>query len=141
MGHSKVKCIATYPTYEEANERQLDLLAADLDAKIQYVPTGADQVYFGRNPVYALVVEDEEVGPAKEIIRLVAEETHDCLYRCPKCQSANVRECPISRGFLPGNLDFALTFGLTGIIRLFIEKKKGRKYICNDCGMEYRKGP
>ncbi len=138
---SSVRCIARYPSYEEANERQLDLLAANLDARVEYVPTGADQVFFGKNPVYALVVDDDQAARAQEIIKLVVDENHECLYRCPKCQSASVRECGLDRGFLPGDLDLAVTFGLSGLIRFWVQKRKGRRYICNDCGTTYRKKP
>ena len=136
-----MKCLATYPSYQEANERQLDLLAADIDAMVQYVPTGFDQVYWGSLPIYALVVPPEQIDDAFEVIRLIADEDHRCLFRCPKCDSNDVRERRLDEGFGSGPFSFTLTLGLVAIARMLIMMRLGRKFECLSCHAVYRKSP
>ena len=136
-----MKCVATYPSYEEANERQLDLLAAEVDSLVEYVPTGFDQVYYGANPIYALTVSDDQVDQAIEIIRLIPDEHHLCLYRCPNCQSHHIKELRLDEGFGTGWLSLPMTLGIVAAVRWLRVRRLGRKYLCCDCGTEYRKAP
>jgi hypothetical protein len=136
-----MKCIATFPSYEEANERQLEILAADIDALVRYVPTGWNQAYFGTLPIYALLVPEEFSDQASELIQLSADEQHKCLYRCPKCDSNDTKEKSLEEGFGLGPFSFALTLGSVAITRMIIVRAYGRKYRCESCGAEYRKKP
>lgn len=43
MTRPAATCVATYPAYDLANERQVDLLAAGIEALVWYVPTGMEQ--------------------------------------------------------------------------------------------------
>lgn len=136
-----MKCIATYPLYEEAEERQLDMLAAEIDALVEYVPTGWDQVYFGTLPIYALLVPEEFADRALELIRLIPDENHKCLYRCPRCESDNIKEESLDQGFGLEPFSFALTLGSVAIARMIVARVYGRKYRCRSCGTVYRKKP
>src|SRR5688572_13646833 len=121
-----MKCIATYPSYQEANERQLDILAADIDARVEYVPNGVEQVYLGANPIYALWVSRERAVEAFEIIRLLADENHLSIFRCPKCESNDVKERSLGEGFGTGPFSLALTLGIVAIARMLIMRMLGR---------------
>ncbi|HWA25839.1 MAG TPA: hypothetical protein VG734_09270 [Lacunisphaera sp.] len=135
-----MKCIATFPAYELANSRQLDLLAANIDAVVWYVPTGPDQVYLGRLPIYALLVSSEQVEEAFELIRLVAEEDHRCLYGCPACGSSAVIELSQGAG-VSFWLLMCVTFALPGLVTMLSMRARGRSYECLSCGTGYRLKP
>jgi hypothetical protein len=134
-----MKCVVTYPSYEEANNRQLELLAEDIDALVSYVPTGWDQAYLGRNPIYALMVAEEQIDEAIDIIRLVADESHRHFYRCPKCGSGDVKECALDEGFGVGPFSLLFTLGLVAIGKTLMLRWRGRKFECRACHAVYRK--
>lgn len=135
-----MKCIATYPAYELANDRQIDLIAAEIEATVWYVPTGMDQVYLGALPIYALLVPPEEFDQAIEIVRLVPDDNHRCLYGCPDCTSDRVNEMNPQDSFL-GQCMMVSTLGMTAFISMLVIRAKGRVYLCRDCGSRYRKKP
>jgi len=136
-----MKYITHYPSYWEANERQLDLMAVDIEAMVFYVPTGPDQVLLGRLPIYALFVPEESVEKAIDLIRLVPDENHICLYGCPDCRSNNVVEQTIEQGFGTGPISLPLTLGIVVFSKVLKMRRSGRKYTCKDCGRTYRKKP
>jgi predicted RNA-binding Zn-ribbon protein involved in translation (DUF1610 family) len=136
-----MKCLLICSCYEEANQRQLDLLAENIDAVVSYIPTGADQVYMGRLPIYALMVEEDRLDDAINLFYLPPDENHICLFACPHCSSARVSETSIDSGFGSGIFSALLTLGLVAMGKLIMLRRVGRKYTCHDCGREYRKRP
>jgi predicted RNA-binding Zn-ribbon protein involved in translation (DUF1610 family) len=136
-----MKCIATYPAYDLANDRQIDLIAAEIEATVWYVPTGMEQVYLGALPVYALLVPPEKVEQATEIIQLVADESHQCIYGCPNCGSDRVKERSLEDSFLARWWVMVSTLAMTAFISMLVIRAKGRVYVCQACGRKYRKKP
>jgi hypothetical protein len=136
-----MKCIATYPAYDLANDRQIDLIAAEIEATVWYVPTGMEQVYLGALPIYALLVPPEKAEQAIEIIKLIPDENHQCLYGCPNCASDKVSEKSLEDSFLTSGLAMASSLGMTAFISMLVIRAKGRVHICHDCGKKYRKKP
>ena len=136
-----MKYVGHYPSYGEANERQLDLMAAEIEALVFYVPTGMDQVYLGRLPIYALFVPEESAEAAREVLRLIPDENHRCLYGCPHCGSRDVVERLLDEGFGTGWFSLPLTFGVVAFSRMIELRVRGRRYVCRACGAVYRKKP
>ena len=135
-----MECIATYPAYELAQSRQDDLIAAEIDAVVWYVPTGPDQIYFGTLPIYALVVPSNQADEAIDIISLVADENHRCIYGCPGCGSSNVVERNRSASLTFWCLMY-VTFAMPGIVAMISTRIRGRPYRCVSCGKHYRVKP
>jgi predicted RNA-binding Zn-ribbon protein involved in translation (DUF1610 family) len=134
-----MKCIATYPAYDLANDRQIDLITAEIEATVWYVPTGMEQVYLGALPVYALLVPPEKVELATEIIQLVADESHQCIYGCPNCGSDRVKEQSLEDSFLARWWVMDSTLAMTAFISMLVIRAKGRVYVCQACGGEIPK--
>lgn len=141
MTRPAATCVATYPAYDLANERQVDLLAAGIEALVWYVPTGMEQVYLGTLPVYALMVPAERADEAREIIRLLPDEDHVCLFRCPHCGSEHVAPKSLEDSILTGWWSMVLTLGISTLIGLLHLRIAGAKFRCLDCGAAYRKKP
>jgi len=136
-----MKCIATYPGYDLANSRQVDLLAAEIDARVWYVPNGVDQVYFGALPIYALTVPPEDVERALQIISVYPDETHACIYACPHCGSGRVIEVSMESTVLGRWWMIAISLGIAGFLAMLWMRLLGRLYVCEDCRKRYRKKP
>lgn len=117
--------LAAYPSYEEANERQLDLLAAGIDAKIEYVPNTGER--------YRLLVEEARVDEAWELIALEADLSAKSIAACPHCGSSAVRELEISLG-----IDVLLLM-LPSCVEYIRSRVSGVRYRCEDCAQVYRK--
>jgi hypothetical protein len=87
-----MKYLDSYGTYEAANDCQITLLAASIDALVEFVPTSVAELQHAeaRRPGYALMVEDERFEEAAALLSVEVQPDYKCLYACPKCQSERV---------------------------------------------------
>ncbi len=129
-----MKIVATYPSYEEANERQLDLLASGIGAKVIRESTGFMELYFGVLPRYHLIVHEEFAEDASDKLKLVQDPDYKHIAACKKCDGSNVVELGIDDGI--GSV-YWLFF--PAILKFFKLRLLGPKFRCQDCHYEYRK--
>lgn len=124
--------VAIYVTYEEANERQLDLLAAGIDASVEYGTT--DDYGFGSGAAaYCLIVPYEEASRAVECLAPRIDATIESIAACPRCNSSDVKELQVSL-----LLDVCFLM-IPGMIELIRSRASGVRYGCFQCGNRYRK--
>lgn len=129
-----MEIIATYPSYQEANDRQLDLLACDIGAKVIRESTGFMELYFGSLPKYHLIVHEKHADEARERLKLVRDPEHKHIASCRNCGSGNVTELGIDDGI--GSLGWLF---FPAIVKFFQLRMSGPKFRCGDCSHEYRK--
>ena len=91
--------------------------------------------------IYALFVPEESAEAAREVLRLIPDENHRCLYGCPHCGSRDVVERLLDEGFGTGWFSLPLTFGVVAFSRMIELRVRGRRYVCRACGAVYRKKP
>jgi hypothetical protein len=72
-----VQAVASYPTYAEANDHQITLLAAGVDARVQFRPADIVISLGAGHGDYALMVEPDDLHRAAELLfgPPLAEET------------------------------------------------------------------
>lgn len=124
-----MKQLQLHATYEAANDAQLTLLAANIDATIEFVH---GSVTANTPEGYALLVEEERFDEAAELLSFTADETHESLLRCPTCGSDRLLEPD------PG-IWGVLLLGLPYFTHMIARWTSGAKYRCEDCRHEFRK--
>ncbi|MDQ8201286.1 hypothetical protein QEH56_24210 [Pelagicoccus enzymogenes] len=100
--HTDYESVATYPSYEEANERQTELLSYGLSAFVVRESTGFLEVYMGVVPKFHLFVPKEQASEAREIVQLQADADHVHIANCPKCGSSEVKEIGVVKNYQSG---------------------------------------
>lgn len=124
--------VGHYPTYEEANEHQITLLAEGIDALIEFVPA-TEVLSLGRTAGYALKVAPEDVSRAMTLIQPVADPTFVSIARCPRCGSDDVRATELLQDW-----DLVL-LGVPSVVRAIRARTHGHPFRCLGCGHHYRK--
>ncbi len=130
-----MRYLASYGTYEMANDQQITLLAAEIDALVEFVPPGFEELRHQetRKPGYALMVEDEKFDEAVRMLSLQAEPDYKCLFSCPTCGSDNVKE------IAPPLVGAMFLLFIPSVIAMTRRKTSGIPYRCLACGSRYRK--
>ncbi len=129
-----MKSIESYPTYEEAEENQITLLAMDIDCKIKTPSQGIFEITYGSLPEYHLLVDESDEEEAKKYIEKKISEDYEPLVKCPHCKSGNKKEYEM-HSFLSA---IGLILILPMVVGIIWQRIKGRKYICSNCGKKYR---
>lgn len=126
-----MKKLRLYNTYEHANDAQITLLAADIDAKVEFEHGSSVEDKSGG---YALLVDVEQHAQAEGLLAPCAVEGHESLLRCPACKSEHVveRDAPWWGVFL---------LGVPIVIYVADLKMFGRTFRCADCRCRFRKKP
>jgi hypothetical protein len=127
-----MQTVETYFTYEEANEHQITLLAAGIDALVEFVPA-AEVLTPGRRAGYALRVSAADADRARELVRPVADPGFASIARCPRCASDDVRDIELLQDW-----DLFL-LGVPSVFRTIRARVQGQPFRCLACGHRYRK--
>jgi predicted RNA-binding Zn-ribbon protein involved in translation (DUF1610 family) len=129
---TRMETVGSYLTYDDANEHQITLLAAGIDALIDYVPA-AEVLSPQSSGIYALRVAPEEAARAKELIAPAIDPEFRSIAKCPRCGSNDVGAIELLQ-----NSDLLL-LGLPSIVRMLRAGWHGHPYRCDDCGHRYRR--
>jgi len=129
-----MKSIESYPTYEEAEENQITLLAMNIDCKIKTPSQSIYETAHGYLPEYHLLVAESDEEEAKKYVEKKISEDYEPLVKCPHCKSGNKKE--YETNFFIGFLGLILILPM--VVAIIWQRIKGRKYICSDCGKKYR---
>ncbi len=129
------KTVQSYPSYEEANDAQITLLAAGIDCKVVRHAQGVWDISEGRNESYGIVVDGEKYEESKDLLSHHIPEDFVSLIQCPYCQSNNGKRYSYYDSPL-----FMLTWILLipMIWSMCLMRKEGRRYKCEDCQRLYR---
>lgn len=130
--------VATYPSYEEANARQIDLWASTFESEVIRESTGFEELYLGIMPRYHLFVHEEDFDGAMEVVRLVEDPEHTHIASCEKCNGSDVVEIGIAGGVDASDLEAIRTFLIPMVLRFFHLKFVGPKFHCRECNHHYR---
>ena len=128
-----MKIIASYSNYEEANDHQITLLSAGIDALVEYQPTGTANIVHGGSGVYVLQVDEARAAEAAELVSVPEDPDAKSIAACPKCGGSNIAESQI-----PPLLDLGLLM-IPSVVRFLTCLLKGVPYVCTDCDHRYRK--
>ena len=129
-----MKTIASYLTYEEANDNQHTLLSYEIDCVIEMPGQHILSVAHGDLPEYHLMVHESDAEQALDLITRPIDDDYTPLITCPHCGSGKKKEVELS--FIAGIFVFILLIPL--LVEIFILRTKGRKYLCEDCQQKYR---
>ena len=126
-----MKSLGIYGTYEHANDAQITLLAAEIDAKVDYVQGSSDE---GKLGGYGLFVDEDRFEEAKRLLTKEPVDGFRPSLRCPACEGENLeeRKPPWYGVYLLGIPIVAYVIDL---------RLRGRKFRCRECGNEFRKKP
>ena len=98
--------IGRYFSYEEAHGWRLELLAVEIECRVDVRSSGL-ALMGGSMPVYSLCVSETDVERALAIVALPVAEDYQSIMTCPACGSNEVIQMR-SLGNLPGFLDAAI---------------------------------
>ena len=129
-----MKKIASYPSYEEANDHQHTLLSYEIDCMIEMPGQHVFHIMQGDLPEYHLLVPEEDAERALDLITRPTVDDYVPLITCPYCQSGNKKEVELS--FMAGL--FVLILFIPLLIEIVILRTRGRKYQCQECLGIYR---
>lgn len=130
---SDYESVGDYLSYEEANERQIELLWHDISAYVVRESTGYLEVYTGQIARHRLFVQKEDAEAARDFVKLVADADHRHIASCPKCGSADVQEVE-TKGYLAYVLELVFLISHRAIANFWL----GPKFRCGNCDAFYR---
>jgi predicted RNA-binding Zn-ribbon protein involved in translation (DUF1610 family) len=128
-----MRLLTTYGSYDEANDRQLDLLAAGIDARVDFTPAGHTSAMSPGSGAYSLFVEEMRFEEAAEIVSPGCDTGAESIAACPRCGSSAVREIEMSPA-----IDVPLLM-LPSIVEFIRSRFSGTRYTCDSCRHTYRK--
>jgi hypothetical protein len=128
-----MKVLTTYVSYEEANDRQLDLLASGIDARVEYVPSGGISALGGSLGTYQLWVDGEKISDAALLIAPALDPSATSIAACPRCGSSDVTEQ------VTNPLTDVLMLMVPSILEFAISRISGSRFHCSACRHNYRK--
>ena len=128
-----MKLLATYSSYEEANERQLDLLAAEIDATVEYAPPGELSSVTTQLGTYHLLVDEAQEEEACAVVFPAIDPSEKSILHCPKCKGDNVQ------GFIMNSSIDVFLLMLPSIMEFLISRFRGDRYVCMECGVKFRR--
>ncbi len=136
--HTDYEAVGDYPSYEEANERQHELLSCEIPAFVVRESTGFLEVYIGQLPRFYLYVSKDIAPEARKIVDHTASEDHKHIASCPACGSSDVVEIGVVKNYHRDHWIHLLEAFLVVSHRAIAEFMLGPKYHCEKCSSSYR---
>lgn len=129
-----MKVVGSHPTYEEAEQYQISLIAEGIDSELVTPSRDLGAVAYGIPPEYRILVDERDLDAAAKLVEKPQVDDYVPLVRCPRCGSGEKKE-------YEGNVFLAM-IGFILIIPIFVafvcQRVWGRKYVCLSCSKTYR---